>query len=95
MPRTSVKTIATIPCLICEADNSLKTALCNNCHAPMALVHQYAAQQREPCVVSIVGESNVGKTVYLGMLFIFAGFPVYIWLKRKQSREQPARTSPF
>jgi len=68
MPRTSLNTIATIPCLICEAKNSLKTALCNNCHAPMALTHQYAAQQQEPCIVSIVGESNVGKTVYLGFL---------------------------
>lgn len=34
----------------------------------MALVHDAAAQEREPKVVSIIGESNVGKTVYLGFL---------------------------
>jgi hypothetical protein len=34
----------------------------------MALIHESVAQQREPRIVSIVGESNVGKTVYLGFL---------------------------
>ncbi|MEN8237023.1 MAG: amino acid permease [Pseudomonadota bacterium] len=36
-------------------------------------------------VAIVVGVGQ--KQVYLGMLFIFAGFPVYVWLKRKQSRE--------
>jgi hypothetical protein len=34
----------------------------------MALIHESVAQQREPRIISIVGESNVGKTVYLGFL---------------------------
>ncbi len=35
-------------------------------------------------IVAGVGQ----KQVYLGMLFIFAGFPVYVWLKRKPSVSQ-------
>ena len=34
----------------------------------MALVHDSIAQDREPQIVSIIGDSNVGKTVYLGFL---------------------------
>jgi len=34
----------------------------------MALVHDSRAQEREPRIVSVVGESNVGKSVYLGFL---------------------------
>lgn len=34
----------------------------------MALVHDVAEQEREPQIVSVIGESNVGKTVYLGFL---------------------------
>jgi len=34
----------------------------------MALVHEAEAQQRPPRIVSVVGDSNVGKTVYLGFL---------------------------
>jgi hypothetical protein len=42
--------------------------LCNNCAAPMALIHDAVTQDRDPCIVTVIGESNVGKTVYLGML---------------------------
>jgi len=56
------------PCLICETQNPLDAILCKECHAPMALVQEAAAQEREPNLVSIVGDSNVGKTVYLGFL---------------------------
>jgi hypothetical protein len=34
----------------------------------MAIVHDAVAQEREPRIVSVIGESNVGKTVYLGFL---------------------------
>lgn len=34
----------------------------------MAVVYDSAAQDREPQIVTIVGESNVGKTVHLGFL---------------------------
>ena len=56
------------PCLICETANAPDAILCKECSAPMALVHEARARQREPQIVSILGDSNVGKTVYLGFL---------------------------
>ena len=55
-------------CLICGSTNLTDALLCGQCSAPLAIVHDVAAQEREPMIVSIVGESNVGKTVYLGFL---------------------------
>jgi len=62
------ETVIGTSCLICGTDNPTEAVLCRECSAPLALVHDSAAQQREPQIVSIVGESNVGKTVYLGFL---------------------------
>ena len=56
------------PCLICETANVPDAILCKACSAPLALVYEAQAQQRAPQVVSILGDSNVGKTVYLGFL---------------------------
>ncbi|NOX58969.1 MAG: hypothetical protein GXP29_08955 [Planctomycetes bacterium] len=55
-------------CLICNTENSAEAMLCSSCSAPMSLVHDSIAQDREPQIITIVGESNVGKTVYLGFL---------------------------
>ena len=55
-------------CLICEHENPAAALLCAHCYAPMALLHDAVHQEREPCIVSVVGDSNVGKTVYLGFL---------------------------
>jgi hypothetical protein len=54
--------------MICNTENSSDAILCSECSAPMAIVHDSAAQGRDPHIVSIIGESNVGKTVYLGFL---------------------------
>ena len=59
---------ATIPCLICEKSNTLEAIVCDTCGAPMSLIQEAVAQERDPCIVTVVGDSNVGKTVYLGML---------------------------
>ena len=55
-------------CLIWETTNPGTAMLCSECSAPLAIVQDSIAQEREPQIVSIVGESNVGKTVYLGVL---------------------------
>lgn len=55
-----------VPCLICETENASTQVLCKNCSAPMALVQ--ATMNRDPSLVSVLGDSNVGKTVYLGFL---------------------------
>ncbi len=57
-----------VDCMICEAPNPAEAILCGKCSAPMALVHDTAEENREPRIISVVGESNVGKTVYLGFL---------------------------
>lgn len=58
----------TAPCLICDARNPQRSGLCQGCSAPLALGQHAAQQQREPRIVSVLGDSNVGKTVYLGFL---------------------------
>lgn len=58
----------TIPCLICEKQNTLEAIVCASCGAPMALIQEAILQERDPCIVTVIGESNVGKTVFLGML---------------------------
>ena len=59
---------ATLPCLICETQNQADALVCGNCYAPMALIQEALAQERDPCIITVIGDSNVGKTVYLGMM---------------------------
>ncbi|MCO6438351.1 MAG: hypothetical protein J5J06_14745 [Phycisphaerae bacterium] len=68
MANTSYAPSNTIPCLICEEQNTLDAIVCNSCCAPMALIQEAVAQERDPCIITVIGDSNVGKTVYLGML---------------------------
>lgn len=56
------------PCMICGTGNPLAAPQCRECSAPMALVHDAAGRSQAPAIISIIGESNVGKTVYLGFL---------------------------
>lgn len=55
-------------CLICDAPNSSRALQCKECAAPLTLMEDAAAQKRDPRIVSILGDSNAGKTVYLGFL---------------------------
>ena len=69
MAATSTYTAnATLPCLICESQNSADALICGNCYAPMALIQEAVNQERDPCIITVIGDSNAGKTVYLGML---------------------------
>lgn len=61
-------TISPTTCLICNTSNEPDALLCEQCDAPMAIVQDAVAQERRPQIVSVIGESNVGKTVYLGFL---------------------------
>jgi len=58
----------TMPCLICETSNGADASVCQSCFAPMALIQEAVVQDRDPCIITVIGDSNVGKTVYLGML---------------------------
>ncbi len=55
-------------CLICGAENPPDALLCEECYAPTAIGRDAAVQDREPKIISVIGDSNVGKTVYLGLL---------------------------
>lgn len=57
-----------IDCLICGTENTLDAAVCGYCYAPMVLGHEALAQENPPRITTIIGDSNVGKTVYVGML---------------------------
>jgi hypothetical protein len=63
-----MQTEATLPCLVCETPNSGEALACQSCFAPMALIQEALSQDRDPCIITVIGDSNVGKTVYLGML---------------------------
>ena len=68
MSTTYTPTTDRAPCLICNAVNSAEAVLCHGCSAPMSIVHDSIAQERAPQIVSVIGDSNAGKTVYLGFL---------------------------
>ena len=68
IPSSTYAPPSTMPCLICETQNQMEAIICGNCCAPMALIQDAVAQERDPCIVTVVGDSNVGKTVYLGFL---------------------------
>lgn len=58
----------TLGCLVCDGANPEGQALCQHCAAPMSLTYATRASGRPPCFVPVLGDANVGKTVYLGFL---------------------------
>lgn len=58
----------TVNCLICGTGNAASAGQCVECSAPLALVHDATSPTAKPRIVTILGDSNVGKTVYLGFL---------------------------
>lgn len=55
-------------CLICGSTNKAEAMQCRDCAANLSMVQDIAAQDRNPCIISVIGDSNAGKTVYLGVL---------------------------
>ena len=68
MGRSKSNTLTETTCMICGQDNPPEVLLCIGCFAPMSIVQDAIAQERQPKIVTVIGESNVGKTVYLGFL---------------------------
>ncbi len=68
MSRTTLEGPPGTICLICGRHNLSEAVVCSECSAPLAIVHDAATQEREPQLIAMIGESNVGKTVYLGFL---------------------------
>lgn len=67
---TSVTTPAAPPiiCAVCAAENRPNLTMCRRCSAPLALGTDPATEGRQPQIITVIGESYAGKTVYLGML---------------------------
>lgn len=61
-------TATQLDCMICDTPNAPGHLLCQQCYAPLELARVTTEQGREPCLVTVLGDSNVGKTVYLGFL---------------------------
>ncbi len=66
--KSQATTVSPNRCMICGEVNVSQPPQCLACAAPMALVQDSLAQDREPLIVSVIGDTNVGKTVYLGFL---------------------------
>ena len=62
------KYAVSVPCHICNENNTVDAELCRVCFAPMALAHQARSTKVAPTMIATIGSSGVGKTVYLGML---------------------------
>lgn len=54
-------------CLVCDSFNPPDAMLCRQCRAPTAL-GRGSADEDGPRILTLLGDSNVGKTVYLGVL---------------------------
>ena len=83
-------------CLICGLENEPQTLVCAECFAPMELAVQAIRQQATPNIISVFGDSNVGKTVYLGMLLdILSKHPEDLAARRQPiAREVRVRQRP-
>ncbi|MEM8864240.1 MAG: hypothetical protein AAGF31_01685 [Planctomycetota bacterium] len=59
---------APIDCLICGRENCSSAERCTRCSAPIALSRLAGEGRRAPRLISVVGASGVGKTVFLGTM---------------------------
>jgi len=57
-----------VQCVICDRYNSEYDAICGRCMAPAELTRSVKRRGAPPRLLTVLGESAAGKTVYLGML---------------------------
>ena len=55
-------------CICCQSVISEHNDFCDHCHTPTEITRSVGRRQKDPHFISIVGPSNAGKTVYLGVL---------------------------
>ena len=63
------------PCVCCGMQLSDLDAYCNECQTPSEVSSSAAASDLESDFISVLGASNAGKTVYLGLLLDVLGGP--------------------
>ena len=62
-----------IPCISCDAELSNLDPCCHVCYTPMEVSQSVTARDVQPDFISVLGASNAGKTVYLGLLLDMLG----------------------
>ncbi|MEO1615352.1 MAG: hypothetical protein AAFV88_05855 [Planctomycetota bacterium] len=55
-------------CVCCEEQMDPSDEFCNECSTPAEITRSVARRNARPHFISVVGPSNAGKTVYLGLL---------------------------
>jgi len=56
------------PCVGCDTMMSHDDPFCPECHTPAEITRSVVTRGAQPHFISVVGPSNAGKTVYLGLL---------------------------
>ena len=56
------------PCVCCETEMSSLDDYCEECQTPAEITRSVSMRNAQPHFISVVGASNAGKTVYLGLL---------------------------
>jgi hypothetical protein len=64
---TRTKGLTKLPCPLCDLPINGGIS-CPRCFAPAEVIRSIVARDRPPRFVGVLGPTNVGKTVYLGML---------------------------
>lgn len=62
-----------IACICCGGELSELDPFCQECYAPMEVSRSVMAREVQPNLISVLGASNAGKTVYLGLLLDMLG----------------------
>lgn len=57
-----------LECICCEADLAEDDQYCSECQTPSEITRSLHSRGSRPHFISVVGASNAGKTVYLGLL---------------------------
>lgn len=57
-----------IDCVCCETPITQDDAYCTACQTPAEITHSLISRGSHPHFISVVGASNAGKTVYMGLL---------------------------
>lgn len=56
------------PCICCDAQMTSEDDYCEECQTPAEITRSVSQRHAQPHFISVVGPSNAGKTVYLGLL---------------------------
>ena len=56
------------PCVCCDSQMTSVDDFCEECQTPAEITRSVSQRNAQPHFISVVGPSNAGKTVYLGLL---------------------------